>query len=77
MKDIMNIAVVNFATEWGNKQSNLKRILEYCEAAGKRGADFIVFPETALISDDTDKDHPQSEMMHTYEFLNSLIILCA
>ena len=58
MKDIMNIAVVNFATEWGNKQSNLKRILEYCEAAGKRGADFIVFPETALISYDTDKDHP-------------------
>lgn len=50
MKDIMNIAVVNFATEWGNKQSNLKRILEYCEAAGKRGADFIVFPETALIN---------------------------
>lgn len=65
MKDIMNIAVVNFATEWGNKQSNLKRILEYCEAAGKRGADFIVFPETALSGYDTDKDHPQSEMMHT------------
>ena len=65
MKDLMNIAVINFVTLWGDKEQNLSRITGYCEAAGKRGADFIVFPETALSGYDTDHDHPRAEMMHT------------
>lgn len=65
MKDLMNIAVINFVTLWGDKEQNLSRITGYCEAAGKRGADFIVFPETALSGYDTDYDHPRAEMMHT------------
>lgn len=64
MKDIMNIAVVNFTTIWGNKEANLKRIKEYVEAAGKRGADLIVFPETALSGYDDDTNKPRSEKMH-------------
>lgn len=65
MKNLMNIAVVNFVTAWGDKEQNLARIVGYAEAAGKRGADFVVFPETALSGYDTDHDHPRTEMMHT------------
>ena len=48
VKDVMNLAVVNFHAVWGDKECNLKRILEFSKAAGKRGADMVVFPETAL-----------------------------
>ena len=48
MKNIMNLALVNYQTVWGDKKANLERISDYCEEAGKRGADMIVFPETAL-----------------------------
>lgn len=65
MKDIMNIAVVNFRADWGNKADNLDRIIGYCEAAGKRGADLIVFPETALTGYENDTGKPKSEKMHT------------
>lgn len=64
MKDIMNIAVVNFTAIWGNKETNLKRIKEYSEAAGKRGADMVVFPETALCGYDDDEGKPRAEKMH-------------
>lgn len=65
MKDIMNIAVVNFKAAWGDKAVNLNRIAGYCEAAGKSGADFIVFPETALTGYENDAGKPRSEKMHT------------
>lgn len=61
----MNIAVVNFRADWGNKEANLNRIIGYCEAAGKRRADFIVFPETALTGYENDADKPRCEKMHT------------
>ena len=64
MKDIINIAVVNFTAVWGNKDINRNRILGYCEAAGKRGMDMIVFPETALTGYDNDTEHERSEKMH-------------
>ena len=48
MKDILNLAVVNFSPVWGDKAANLKRICETIEAAGRQGVQMIVFPETAL-----------------------------
>ena len=55
-KDILTIASVNFHAVWGDKQSNLERIKGFIEAAAKRGADMIVFPETALTGYDWDKN---------------------
>ncbi len=43
MKNVMNLAVVNFTCDWGDKEKNLERILGYCEEAGKRGMDLVVF----------------------------------
>ena len=48
MKNRIHIGVVNFETIWGDKESNLASILKYCEEAGARGVDLLVFPETAL-----------------------------
>ncbi len=56
-KDILTIAVVNFNAVWGDKACNLKRMAEYAHAAGKRGADMIVFPENALSGYDDDTEH--------------------
>ncbi|MDY3035781.1 MAG: carbon-nitrogen hydrolase family protein [Absicoccus sp.] len=64
MKDVINLAVVNFTCVWGNKAANLHRIKEYTIAAGKRGMDMIVFPETALTGYDNDLDHQGQEKMH-------------
>lgn len=52
MKDILNVAVVNFKAATGNKESNLQRILGFTEAAAKRGADLILFPEMCLMGYD-------------------------
>ena len=47
-KSIVTVSVVNFRPAWGNKQENLERILGYLRAGARKGADVIVFPETAL-----------------------------
>lgn len=47
-KDIINIAVVNFKVEAGQKDVNLKRIKEFTISASKRGVDLILFPELSL-----------------------------
>lgn len=64
MKDIIQLAVVNFTAVWGDKEANLKRMEEYCISAGKQGADLILFPETALTGYDNDTDHPRTDKMH-------------
>lgn len=64
MKDVINLAVVNFTAFWGDKDRNLRRIVGYCEEAGKRGMDMVVFPETALTGYDNDTEHPRKEKMH-------------
>lgn len=57
MRDIVNVAVVNFRPIWGEKEKNLKRIAEYIENEAKRGMDIIVFPELCLTGyDDEDTD---------------------
>lgn len=47
-KDVMNVAVVNFKVDAGQKEKNLKRIDEFSVAAAKRGADLVLFPELSL-----------------------------
>lgn len=64
MKDILNIAVVNFEAIWGDKEANLKRIVEFSDAAGRRGAHMVVFPETALSGYSDDPCEDRSQKMH-------------
>jgi predicted amidohydrolase len=58
--DVVTIACVNFTTDWGNKEQNLKRIKDYVTAAAKHGADIILFPELAL----TGYDNGPGATMH-------------
>ena len=64
MPSKIKIAVVNFATIWGNKSENLKKICEFCEKAHLQNVDLIVFPETALSGYDNDKENLNSDKMH-------------
>jgi len=47
-KDIINVAVVNFKVNSGDKENNLRRITEFSASAAKRGADLVLFPEMCL-----------------------------
>ncbi|MFR6257480.1 MAG: carbon-nitrogen hydrolase family protein, partial [Anaerovoracaceae bacterium] len=46
--DIINLAVVNFRVASGEKEVNLRRMMDMSRAASRRGADLILFPEMAL-----------------------------
>ena len=46
--DIINIAVTNFRVADGDKETNLRRMVGFANAAAKRGADMVIFPEMAL-----------------------------
>ena len=48
MKNLINIGVVNFETVWGDKEANLTAIEKYCEEAGEKEVNLLLFPETAL-----------------------------
>lgn len=63
MEDIIHIGVVNFKTEWGNKEHNLQSIKDYCQEACLKGVEFIVFPETALIGYSNEVNTPRDEKM--------------
>jgi len=51
-KDIINVSVVNFKVNGGDKSGNLKRIKEFAAAAAKRGAELVLFPELCLMGYD-------------------------
>ena len=55
-KSVANISVVNFKIVWGNKEENLKRICDYVDCLARRGSDIIVFPETALVGYENERD---------------------
>ena len=63
MKDICTVSVVTFHPVWGDKTANLKRILEYTEAAAKKGSDFVIFPEMSLTSYDDEAEKTLKEKM--------------
>ncbi len=52
MKDIINIAVINFKVWTGDKEKNLSHIEQYSIAAAKKGADLVLFPELCLMGYD-------------------------
>lgn len=65
-QDIITVAVMNFRPFWGEKERNLRRITGYINAAAKRGADLICFPELSLIGQDTELcDIAFEDRMHT------------
>lgn len=72
MKDIITVAVVNFKVDAANKQSNLSRICGFAEAAAKRGADLVLFPELCLYGYDyyVDENIPQEEKINTAETIH-------
>lgn len=64
MKEIVNIATVNFSPVWGDSKRNMSRIVEYTEAAALRGAQIVAFPETALTGYDIEEGEiPREELM--------------
>jgi len=62
-KSVVTIAAVNFHSLWGRKKENLERIKGYVEAAAKRGANIILFPEMALTGYDDESSKPTYEQM--------------
>ncbi len=62
-KEIANIAVITFHALWGQKETNLARILGLIESSAKRGADFILLPEMALTGYDDQPEVPFEEKM--------------
>ena len=69
MKDIITVAVVNFKVDAANKESNLSRMCGFTEAAAKRGAYLVLFPELCLYGYDyyVDENISQSEKIATAE----------
>ena len=72
MKDIITVAVVNFRVDAADKASNLSRMCGFTEAAAKRGADLILFPEMCLYGYDyyVDESVPQEEKVKVSETIN-------
>ena len=64
MRDIITICVVNFSCKWGDKEKNLCRMEEYIQAAAARGANIVVFPETALTGYDDEEEKEFHQKMH-------------
>ena len=67
MKDIIKVSTVAFNAKWGDKASNLSRMLGYIEAAAAEGANLIAFPEMALTGYDDEGDLPKEEKMQYRE----------
>lgn len=63
MRDVVKVTVVNFNAHWGDKEANLRKILDYSEIASKEGSGIVVFPEMALTGYDDDADAPFEEKM--------------
>ena len=69
MKDIITVAAVNFRVDAADKDSNLSRMCGFAEAAAKRGADLVLFPEMCLFGYDyyVDDNISQEEKIRTAE----------
>lgn len=64
MKNNIKIAVVNFKSNWGDKQANLSAMKKYCKIAGENNVNLILFPETCLTGYDNDIENNYAEKMH-------------
>lgn len=61
--DKLKIGVVNFPTNWGDREENLKNIIKYCTEAGENSVEMVVFPETCLCGYDYDKNNDIHEKL--------------
>ncbi|MFQ5763241.1 MAG: carbon-nitrogen hydrolase family protein, partial [Candidatus Bathyarchaeia archaeon] len=59
LKNLVNVAVVNFHSIWGNKDATLKKIERYVTKASEKKANIVVFPELALTGYDVE---PEAKM---------------
>ena len=48
-KDIITVAVVNYQVATKDKKKNVRRVTGFAEAAAKRGADLVLFPELCIM----------------------------
>ncbi|MDR0499930.1 MAG: carbon-nitrogen hydrolase family protein, partial [Coriobacteriales bacterium] len=64
LKDIITVAVVTYESSWGDKPKNINRMSGYVQAAAARGANLVLFPETALIGYDLDTENVGDSRMH-------------
>ena len=64
MKDIINLAVVNFKTVWGDKSANLDKMVNFIKEGSEKSVDLIVFPETCLTGYVNDKEPVREKKMH-------------
>lgn len=62
-RDILNMAVVNLKPEWGKKEKNLKRMMDYARSASAQGVKLIAFPEMALTGYDNEDDVAKKDKM--------------
>lgn len=63
LRDVIKVSVVNFNALWGQKERNLRMILDYIDIAGKEGSNLILFPEMALTGYDDESDVPVHDKM--------------
>lgn len=63
VKDILTLSTVTFNATWGDKESNLNRILGYIDAASNAGSNLVIFPEMALTGYDDEENKPFKEKM--------------
>ena len=64
-KDIINLSVVTFNAVWGDKETNLNRIIGYIECAAKKGSHFVVFPEMSLTGYDDESEKEKKDKMQS------------
>lgn len=64
-KDIIRISTVAFNATWGDKDTNLNRILGYMEVAAAEGSHIVVLPEMALTGYDDEETKPKAEKMQS------------
>jgi predicted amidohydrolase len=74
-KDIMTVAVVNFQVKTKEKETNVNRIVGFAEAAAKRGADLVLFPELCVMGYEyyIDPSISKAEKIQTTETLDGEI----
>lgn len=74
-KDIITVAVINYQVATKDKETNVRRVLGFAEAAAKRGADLVLFPELCIMGYDyyIDNEIDKGEKIRTTETLDGEI----
>ena len=62
---IINLSVVTFNAVWGDKETNLNRIIGYIECAARKGSHFVVFPEMSLTGYDDESEKEKKDKMQS------------